>query len=132
MNLWQWHGNEFLTLALFQVREESGEGEAPTLRDPSTGDILVPPQDEQQQAGATPTTPKAQESGLEVDEERVIVVTPKSPGIEPDDIYVKPIVKLDSKIEDLTTGNDCWNKSSALNRIPSQSLYLIRLEIGLF
>ena len=115
-----------------QVREESGEGEAPTLRDPASEDPAVDstvdgvPQQYVQLGGTTPIqqqqqlavgnngefakkmdgTPTTVTSG--VSSQSVIVLTPKSPAaLEPDDIYVEPIIKLEAgKLEDLTTGEE--------------------------
>jgi len=56
-----------------QVREESGEGEAPTLRDPQ--EQLEDEHQQQLQQLQTPTTPV-----IDIPEASVIVVTPKSPG----------------------------------------------------
>ena len=64
-----------------QIREESGEGEAPTLKD---------------QVDSTPGNKSAT---------NVSVNTPSSPVYETDDIYVEPIVKLSSR-NDLVTGEE--------------------------
>ena len=115
-----------------QVREESGEGEAPTLRDPASEDPVgdntgggvpqpyaplggeTPIQQQQQLAvvnngelvkkmdGTPTTTPTGGAPS-----QSVIVLTPKSPAaLEPDDIYVEPIVKLEAGKLELSTGEE--------------------------
>ncbi|XP_057302228.1 E3 SUMO-protein ligase RanBP2-like [Hydractinia symbiolongicarpus] len=67
-----------------QVREESGESEAPTLRDQTEATPTGKTSDITDTKGKTPTTPVVQDT---------------------DDIYVEPIVKLTAK-SDLETGEE--------------------------